>query len=164
MEITLEPKELILLIERFSDKSIVLSTKTIYLYINEQRYVCFANNLTVKQLNELCYELAKDLAIQEGYKEDIDAVITFDNIRITKRIILNDKSSSDRKFTYFMDDNIEDVRQEEQEEEINEYYDELLEQESTYDNKRNLIDNTTKNNEPVDIDELNNDLDEALKQ
>lgn len=163
MEITLEPKELLLLIERFSDKSIVLSTKTIHLYINEQRYICLANNLTVRQFNELCYELAKDLAIQEGYKENIDAIVTFDNIRITKRIILNDKSSSDRKFTYFMDDNIEDVRQEEQEEEINEYYDGLLEQENTYDNERNLIDNTAKHNEPVDIDQLNDDLDKALK-
>lgn len=163
MEITLEPKELLLLIERFSDKSIVLSTKTIHLYINEQRYICLANNLTVRQFNELCYELAKDLAIQEGYKENIDAIVTFDNIRITKRIILNDKSSSDRKFTYFMDDNIEDVRQEEQKEEINEYYDGLLEQENTYDNERNLIDNTAKHNEPVDIDQLNDDLDKALK-
>lgn len=163
MEITLEPKELLLLIERFSDKSIVLSTKTIHLYINEQRYICLANNLTVRQFNELCYELAKDLAIQEGYKENIDAIVTFDNIRITKRIILNDKSSSDRKFTYFMDDNIEDVRQEKQKEEINEYYDGLLEQENTYDNERNLIDNTAKHNEPVDIDQLNDDLDKALK-
>ena len=34
----------------------------------------------------------------------------------------------------------------------------------SYDTKEDLVDNPAKDDEPVDIDELNNDLDEALKQ
>ena len=34
----------------------------------------------------------------------------------------------------------------------------------SYDTEEDLVDNPAKDDEPVDIDELNNDLDEALKQ
>ena len=34
----------------------------------------------------------------------------------------------------------------------------------SYDTEEDLVDNLAEDNEPIDVDELNNDLDEVLKQ
>lgn len=162
-EIKLSERELLVLIKQFSQIELILNLKKISLRILDERFIELAKKLSIKEIEYIAKNLAETILIQENYPcdKDIHCCISFENMDINLNMKIK-KGQTTRDYVHY--DEEEDYIIDARDDEINEYYDELLEQEYTYDNERNLIDNTTKDNEPVDVDELNNDLDEALKQ
>lgn len=189
MDIKFEKEEVLFLIEKFARKSVKLHLNTIEISIVDDKYIKLAHQLNVVELNDLAYELSKDVAIQESRQSctkiviayhNVDTWVSFGNIKIENHITIQSSNKSFNEVHYHKNDLIIDTRvaeyeaQEEYErgcdtsvygDDYDDYdydYDDY-DEDSLYDDEKDLIDNPTKDDEPVDIDELNDDLDEALK-
>lgn len=191
MDIKFEKEEVLFLIEKFARKSVKLHLNTIEISIVDDKYIKLAHQLNVVELNDLACELSKDVAIQESKQSCTKIVIayhnvatwvSFGNIKIENHITIQSSNKSFNEVHYHENDLIIDTRiaeyeaQEEYERGCdnsvygNDYddydydYDEDdYDENSLYDTEEDLIDNPAKDNESVDVDELNDDLDEALK-
>lgn len=161
-EIKLSERELLVLIKQFSQIELILNLEKISLRILDERFIELAKKLTIKEIEYIAKDLAETILIQENYPcdKDIHCCISFENMDINLNIKIK-KGQTTRDYVHY--DEEEDFIIDARDDEINEYYDKLLEQENTYDNEQNLVDKPAKHNEPVDVDELNNDLDKALK-
>lgn len=174
-EIKLSERELLVLIKQFSQIELILNLEKISLKILDERFIELAKKLTIKEIEYIAEGLAETILIQENYPydKDIHCCISFENMDINLNMKIK-KGQTTRDYVHYNEeeDSIIDAR----DDEIEAIYDDMFEERhdledlehpknlKRYDTEEDLVDNPAKNDEPVDIDELNNDLDEALKQ
>ena len=174
-EIKLSERELLVLIKQFSQIELILNLEKISLRILDERFIELAKKLAIKEIEYIAKDLAETILIQEKYPcdKDIHCCISFENMdinlnmKIKKGQTTKDYVHYDEEEDYIIDardDEIEAIYDDMFEEQENRELEEQKEQEpQLYDTEEDLVDKPAKHNEPIDIDELNNDLDEALK-
>ena len=164
-EIKLSERELLVLIKQFSQIELILNLEKISLRILDERFIELAKKLAIKEIEYIAEDLAETILIQENYPcdKDIHCCISFENMDINLNMKIK-KGQTTKDYVHY--DEEEDYIIDARDDEIEAIYDDMFEEQErsqSYDTEEDLVDKPAKHNEPIDIDQLNNDLDKVLK-
>ena len=135
----------------------------LYDELKDERFIELAKKLAIKEIEYIAKDLAETILIQENYPcdKDIHCCISFENMDINLNMKIK-KGQTTKDYVHY--DEEEDYIIDARDDEIEAIYDDMFEEERQRHELKEYKKQVREADEPVDIDELNNDLDEALKQ